>query len=249
MRNIIKSLLIITLSVIMIISFTTCKTKDDTKSTSGSKKSAKYESITDFSGWTCYTGDSLPLKAGFGSVKDPNEAKVTIVKDKEIPGNNLLKFEGPGPSAQFEYPFSADYDTVTLVLRVKATGTAKRSWEVEVRNKGVRDKVRQELGKVNLERSKDSIDFKEDGNWHIWRIVMVFGANEVKTTVYMDESNEPSIVDSPSSDSGKPSRLTFGDGSGSEMYGCYYDWIAWRTDGAFKPSDKPLPSELTGIKK
>jgi len=244
MKKIAKTILIMALVVLMV--FVLINAKDAGAKKPKPKKLPTFTEITDLKGWTSYTGDAEPTSAGFSKGKEEDAAKVTIVKDKEIPGNNLLKFEGPGDSAIFTSGIS-DSEAVTLVLRVKATETAKRSWEVEVRSKGVREKVRQELGKTNLERSKNSIDFKEDNKWHIWRIVMVFTGSSVKTTVYMDESDIPAIENSESTDSGTPSRISFGDGSTSEMYGCYYDWIVWRTDGAFKPSEKPLPVELTGL--
>lgn len=209
---------------------------------------AKLEKITEVDGWMCYTADSLPVDAGFTKNKQDSTEKVTIVKDKEIPGNQILKFEGPAEAASFVYNFPSQFNAITLVLRVKSVGTADRSWEVQVRNKGTREKVRQEKSKVNLERSKNSIGFADDGKWHIWRIVMVFGEGSVKTTVYMDESDTPSIENAESTDKASETDLSFGDLSSSQTYAAYYDWIVWRTDGAFKPSEKKLPDILTGLK-
>lgn len=214
-----------------------------------SAKKSEDVKIKDVDGWITYTGDALPVAAGFAKNKQESTEKVTIVKDKEIAGNNLLKFEGPAEAASFVYTLPENFNAITLVFRAKSVGTADRSWEFQVKNKGTREKVRQETGKINLERSKNGVGFKDDGKWHIFRIVMVFAEGSVKTSIYIDESDTPAIENAESVDKDSGSVLSFGDHSSSVLYAAFYDWIVWRTDGGFKPSEKALPSILTGLGK
>ena len=39
--------------------------------------------------------------------------------------------------------------------------------------------------------------------------------------------------------------LRIGDGSGSRQAAALYDWVVWRTDGAFTPEEEPIPADLT----
>ena len=256
-----NSIMIMLLIIVLVFSLTNCQsggeTKTDTKTEMKSesksdsmKKSDKSEAgPLDIEGWSAYLCDSKPETAGFEE-DGKSSPTIKVMKDKEIANNKLLKFTSGEPDGYYEFTnFKNDFTQITVVLRAKGSGTADRTWEIEVANKGLREKARLSNKEIKLEKSGEKAKKRDDGTFHIWRITMTFAEGQVTTSVYMDENETPVIDGAVSTTTDTKTRLLFGDRSGSQPYGAVYDWIIWSTDGAYKPSEKPLPASLSGVAK
>ena len=84
---------------------------------------------------------------------------------------------------------------------------------------------------IYVNKAGEKIDMDEDRKWHIWRVTMTFADKNITTTIYKDEYPTPIVENAVSTSTSSSNTLRFGDGSSSQSFTAYYDWIVWTTDG------------------
>ena len=63
---------------------------------------------------------------------------------------------------------------------------------------------------------------------------------------YIDENPDPVLTDvTPKTSS--DNHVIWGDNGTGNLYGELIDWVVWDTTGAYSPTEKVLPEELTGL--
>ncbi len=197
--------------------------------------------------WIKYTCDKLPEEFGFKATGN-GVSQVEIVDDPDISKNKILKFESEEPSAQWQYSIKP-VDALTIVFRAKSIIAAINSWEIEWKADNGCERIYATPLMVVVNKAGEKIDMVENGKWHIWRVTMTFADKKVTTTIYKDEDPTPIAENLVSTSSNSSNTLRFGDGSSSQFFSAYYDWIVWTTDGALDPKKGKLPRSLrlTGL--
>lgn len=196
--------------------------------------------------WNKYTCDKLPKDAGF---KDGGISEVKIIDDPEITKNKILEFKSGEKGGQWKYSIEAA-KAVTIVVRAKSIDMNTNSVDLDWRATNGRERVMIKPTMIDVNKAGKLIEMADDGKWHIWRITMTFANGKVTTTIYKDEDPKPIAENLVAESTDKSNTFRFGDGSSTDSFAAYYDWIVWTTGGALSPEKGKLPKmlKLTGLK-
>ncbi|MFC2138907.1 cadherin-like beta sandwich domain-containing protein, partial [Bacteroidota bacterium] len=176
-----------------------------------------------------------------------------LIEDTEIPGNKILKHIQPDADAKLLYKHSFDSlytgESFTIIARMKSSGidSIDRIFDLQWRNgnANVRDELRIWPNDSIIELEKADVKVTVDYNLHDWHIYRVAVKGD-SAFVYIDENPVP-VVSDRSTATTSDKYIKVGDGSSTNPVGGYVDWIVFDTSGAYTPSDKGIPLQLTGL--
>jgi len=207
--------------------------------------------------WQIYDCSVLPREADTawhevsGTNPDDVPEIVSVIDDQEIQGNKLIKVEsganvGGGAFKEvWSYPWRANADKgITIAFRIKNLdpNSFDRGICMYIANGAYRERIITKAdGRFKFDKGGVYVEGFEGANeWHIYRITLIGNV----FTLYIDEENLAWAESNGESHEGN--YYQFGD-AGGDTYGALYDWIVWDTTGAYSPSEKALPSGLTGV--
>jgi hypothetical protein len=207
--------------------------------------------------WLVYDASVMPDSSDPAFItsnsNNPPDTSTWIEDDPDIVGNSLARYVCPDADSRIMWAIDPIADSlpngITFMFRVKAYdyGSYNRIFELDIRP-GVltADSVREKVvlhaaNRIQLENSNvNNYDVTGIENWHTYRVTYY----DSVTTVYMDE-NPAAVVTGQSADNNTNDYFRWGDGSGSNTYGCLLDWFAWDTTGVYAPGEgAAIPDSL-----
>jgi hypothetical protein len=167
--------------------------------------------------------------------------------------DGALRFDtaaNPSVSGGFGAPeklFGKDFQTLTVIARVKAASTDAAAIDFDLSAAGYRQRV--QLTKSNTIQIFDasgSVKYKGVNltEWHTYLITYTKTATGLLTNIYVDGATTP-VVTGTAANAAKKNSFRLGDGSGSTGYSSFIDWVYYTTDSAITPENLQLPPGIS----